>query len=326
MAARRPAAAVYTGRVTILDQDEREISLESDHYNARLVRRVDETDDLAYFWVKYDGDPVPFAPGQYMTIGVYADGKIVQRPYSVASPPRESGDGGYEFYVRLVPVMRFTTLLWRLPVGHGMRMIGPKGKFVLEPDDDRTHLYVSTGTGIAPFISMIRDTMDAPRKTVMLHGCSYADELGYRDVIEGWERDGTYPVTLRADDLATGRPAQRRLDRSHGARRGGGSNRSVTTSGCERTAPSSTSSSRRTSLASWSRRRASPRSAARPVRHRPPGARAERIPLTIADADPEPARSRSSSRRSARAPPTWSSCSRAMRSATSPVRSASRPS
>lgn len=180
--------------MTILDQDRREISLESEHYNARLVRREDETDDLAYFWVKYDGDPVAFAPGQYMTIGVYADGKLVQRPYSVASPPRDAGDGGYEFYVRLVPVMRFTTLLWRLPVGHGMRMIGPKGKFVLEPDDDRTHLYVSTGTGIAPFISMIRDTMAAPRKTVMLHGCSYADELGYRDVIEGWERDGAYPV------------------------------------------------------------------------------------------------------------------------------------
>jgi len=192
--AREPGDPVYTCRVTILDQDEREISLESDTYNARLVRRVDETDDLAYFWVKYDGDPVAFSPGQYMTIGVYADGKLVQRPYSVASPPRESGDGGYEFYVRLVPVMRFTTLLWRLPVGHGMRMIGPKGKFVLEPDDDRTHLYVSTGTGIAPFISMVRDTMDTPRKTVMLHGCSYADELGYRDVIEGWEQGGAYPI------------------------------------------------------------------------------------------------------------------------------------
>ena len=38
-----------------------------------------------------------------MTIGVYADGKIVQRPYSVASPPRVAGTEGYEFYVRLVP-------------------------------------------------------------------------------------------------------------------------------------------------------------------------------------------------------------------------------
>ena len=54
-------------------------------------------------------------------------------------------------------------------------MIGPKGKFMLEPDDDRTHLFVSTGTGIAPFIAMMRETLaggraaadgDAPRLLV----------------------------------------------------------------------------------------------------------------------------------------------------------------
>jgi ferredoxin--NADP+ reductase len=132
-----------------------------------------------------------------MTIGVYADGRLVQRPYSVASAPREAGTDGYEFYVRLVPILRFTSLLWRLPIGHEMRMIGPKGKFVLEPDDDRTHLLVSTGTGIAPFISMMRQTLGEgrPRRAVVLHGCSFADELGYRELLEGWERDGTYPVT-----------------------------------------------------------------------------------------------------------------------------------
>ena len=177
--------------------DERAISLESDLYNARLVRREDETDHLGYFWVRFDDEPTPFEPGQYMTIGVYADGKLVQRPYSVASAPREAGTDGYEFYVRLVPILRFTSLLWRLPIGHGMRMIGPKGRFVLEPDDDRTHLLVSTGTGIAPFISMMRQTLGEgrPRRAVVLHGCSFADELGYRELLEGWERDGTYPVT-----------------------------------------------------------------------------------------------------------------------------------
>lgn len=176
--------------------DERQIDDANENYNARLVRREDQTDDLAYFWVRFDGEPVAFEPGQYLTIGVYADGKLVQRPYSVASAPRQAGTDGYEFYVRLVPIMRFTTLLWRLPIGHQMRMIGPKGKFVLEEGDDRTHLFVSTGTGIAPFIAMMRETLaaGAPRKTVVLHGCSYVEELGYRDLLEGWERDGTYPV------------------------------------------------------------------------------------------------------------------------------------
>jgi ferredoxin--NADP+ reductase len=179
------------------DEDERVVEVEHEQYNATLVRRVDQTEDLATFWVRFDGDPTHFDPGQYMTTGVYADGRIVQRPYSVASPPEVAGSEGYEFYVRLVPVLRFTTLLWRLPIGHRMRMIGPKGRFLLEPDDNRTHLYVSTGTGIAPFISMMRQHLihGQPRRTVMLNGSSYVNELGYRDLLEGWERDGTYPVT-----------------------------------------------------------------------------------------------------------------------------------
>ena len=182
--------------MTDFGPDSRVIVRTAPQYNARLVRREDQTDDLAYFWVKFDGDVVPFEPGQYMTIGVFVDDKLVQRPYSVASSPRVAGDEGYEFYVRLVPILRFTTLLWRLELGQEMRMIGPKGKFILEPEDDRTHLYVSTGTGIAPFIAMIRDTMAArdARRTVVLHGCSYVEELGYRELLEGWERDGTYPL------------------------------------------------------------------------------------------------------------------------------------
>ena len=83
-------------------------------------------------------------------------------------------------------------------------MIGPKGKFMLEPDDDRTHLYISTGTGIAPFISMVRETMlhGAPRRTVLINGCSYADELGYVPELEAWQADPAVPADLRADDLA----------------------------------------------------------------------------------------------------------------------------
>ena len=178
-----------------MPDDTRVIDSASELYNAELVRRVDETDDLAYFWVRLRGEPVPFEPGQYLTIGVFADGRLVQRPYSVASSPRTAAEG-YEFYVRLVPILRFTTLLWRLPIGHPMRLTGPKGRFMLEPDDDRTHLFVSTGTGIAPFISMIRTGLidGKPRRTVVAHGVSYARELGYRRELERYERDGL-PIT-----------------------------------------------------------------------------------------------------------------------------------
>lgn len=165
-------------------------------YNASLVRREDETDSLAYFWVRFDGEPTPFEPGQYMTIGIMAGGRIVQRPYSVASPPSVAGSEGYEFYVRRVQGGTFTPLLFELPIGHRMRMIGPKGRFTLLPDDDRTHIFISSGTGNAPFVAMMKQLLidGRPRPAVFLNGVSYAHELGYRDLVEGWERSGEYPV------------------------------------------------------------------------------------------------------------------------------------
>ena len=183
--------------MTEIATDQRVIAAQDERYNARLVRREDETESLAYFWVRYDGDPVDFVCGQYMTIGVFADGRLVQRPYSVASSPRVAGSDGYELYVRLVQGGQFTPLLWRLPVGHSMRMIGPKGKFTLEPDDERTHIFISSGTGNAPFVSMMRWLLEAgrPRRAVFLNGVSYERDLGYRALLEGWQRSGEYPVT-----------------------------------------------------------------------------------------------------------------------------------
>ena len=184
--------------MTDVAADPREVEAEAPQYNARLVRREDMTESLGYFWVRFDGEPTPFEPGQYMTIGVMADGKIVQRPYSVASPPVTAGTDGYEFYVRSVMGGTFTPLLWKLPIGHKMRMIGPKGKFMLQPGDERTHIFISSGTGNAPFVSMMRQMLHdgAPRKVVFLNGVSYAEELGYKDVLEDWERTGVFPVTF----------------------------------------------------------------------------------------------------------------------------------
>jgi ferredoxin-NADP reductase len=185
------------------------VAADDERYNATIVRREDQHESLAYVWVRFDGEPTPFVPGQYMTIGVFVDGRIVQRPYSVASSPRTSGDTGYEFYVRLVQGGTFTPILWDLPVGHRMRMIGPKGKFTLQPDDDRVHLFISSGTGNAPFVAMMRDLSYAgtPRRAVFLNGVSYVRDIGYGDVLKAWQESGEYPVTFiptvsRASDPA----------------------------------------------------------------------------------------------------------------------------
>ena len=183
------------------EPDPRTIIPDDERYNARLIARADETESLTYVTVKFDGDATPFDAGQYMTIGVFTETelgpRIVQRPYSVASDPGVCQTDGYELYIRLVNGGMFTPLLWRLPIGHRMRMIGPKGKFTLLPDDDRMHVFISSGTGNAPFVSMMRRLMreGAPRPAVFLNGVSYQHELGYRGLVESWAADGTYPVT-----------------------------------------------------------------------------------------------------------------------------------
>jgi ferredoxin--NADP+ reductase len=183
--------------MTELAATPRVIDPDAPQYNATLVRREDQHESLGYFWVRMDGEATPFEAGQYMTIGVMVEGRIVQRPYSIASAPRFVNDG-YEMYVRLVDGGTFTPLLWRLPVGHRMRIIGPKGKFMLEPDDDRIHLFVSSGTGNAPFVAMMRELLaeGRPRRAIFLNGCSYERDLGYRPILEDWERTGEYPVTF----------------------------------------------------------------------------------------------------------------------------------
>ena len=185
----------------MLEVDAGAVEADAPQYNARLVRREDDTEALASFWVRFDGEPTPFESGQYMTIGVMAQTatgpRIVQRPYSVASDPAVAGSEGYEMYVRQVEGGTFTPLLFQLPVGHRMRMIGPKGKFTLLPEDDRTHIFISSGTGNAPFVSMMRAMVreGRPRRIVFMNGVSYVRDLGYRALLEGWAASRALPLT-----------------------------------------------------------------------------------------------------------------------------------
>ena len=173
------------------------IAEHDDRYNARLVRREDDTPTLARFWIRAD-EPVAFEAGQYVTIGVIADGRLVQRPYSVASAPEVVDGEGYELYIRLVDGGAFTPLLWRLPIGHRLRLTGPKGRFTFDPDDGRIHLLISTGTGSAPFLSLIRSRLHGGTRppTILLNGVSYVHDVGYGHLLDELERTGAYPLTF----------------------------------------------------------------------------------------------------------------------------------
>ena len=85
-----------------------------------------------------------------------------------------------------MPGGTLTPRLWAVRPGGRVRLGRPKGLFTLLADDPRTHLFVATGTGLAPFVSML-DCLLArplPPRSVVVHGVARASELGYRGRLE----------------------------------------------------------------------------------------------------------------------------------------------
>jgi ferredoxin-NADP reductase len=149
-------------------------------YNGRLSRWDEVAPGLAIVGVQALEDPFPFEPGQYATLGLMGSEKLIQRPMSISSSADDLSE--YEFFIRLVEQGALTPLLWEQTVGDPINIKGPKGKFLLQ-DDRHTCLFVASGTGLAPFISMIETLRGRgeTRDVVLLHGVSYDYDLAWRE-------------------------------------------------------------------------------------------------------------------------------------------------
>ena len=149
---------------------------------ARIVERQNLTEDL--WLIKLEPSiPFPFKPGQYCTIGA----EDIERPYSIVSAPEEPL---IELFVELVPPPdgQLTPVLYNLDVGAELTLRPkPKGIFTLDRTA-KTHVFVSTVTGIAPTVSILRHALmtgeHGEREFHVLDGGSYVDELAYRDELQ----------------------------------------------------------------------------------------------------------------------------------------------
>ena len=172
-------------------------------YNATLVERIDVTDALTLYRIKPDEEPTKrpwFVPGQYCVLGLNNEVKpelgSVRRSMSIASAPED--DFPTEFYIRFVAKPEsenpLTHLLWKLKAGDRMYMRPVAAGVFTIPDtvgveDQRLRVMVAAGTGSAPFVSMVRSELRRNpsadlSKWVLLHGASYAADLGHRDELQ----------------------------------------------------------------------------------------------------------------------------------------------
>ncbi len=142
---------------------------------ARLVERRDLTDDLMVIRLE-PSEPFTFKPGQYCTLGL---GKI-ERAYSIVSAPYEKY---LEIFVELVPEGELTPRMWNMKIGDIMSLRPKaKGLFLLDRKMHH-HFMLSTVTGLAPSVSIVRqylhDGAGEGHVFYIMYGASYADELTY---------------------------------------------------------------------------------------------------------------------------------------------------
>lgn len=166
-------------------------------YNAHLIERTDFNPELAAFLVAYDdGTEIDFEPGQFATLGLIDPDaapnprrkgpKLIRRAYSIASSPKEKNH--IEFFIVRVEGGALTPKLWEMKAGDPMFMDPKiKGHFTLDGvPDGKDLVMISTGTGLAPYMSMLKTYQHTGRwrKLVIIHGCRLAADLGYREELE----------------------------------------------------------------------------------------------------------------------------------------------
>jgi ferredoxin--NADP+ reductase len=125
-----------------------------------------------------------FQSGQFTMIGLEVDGRPLLRAYSMASAHY---DETLEFFSIKVPDGPLTSRLQHLKEGDKI-LVSRKATGTLIQDNllpGRTLYLLGTGTGLAPFLSVIKDpeTYDRYEKVVLVHGCRQVAELAYGEMI-----------------------------------------------------------------------------------------------------------------------------------------------
>jgi ferredoxin--NADP+ reductase len=148
----------------------------------RVVENRHWTENL--FSLRVKGAPLRFQAGQFVRIALDVDGQRVARAFSFANAP---DDELLEFYGVVVPQGPLSPRLNRLQAGDALYVApNPAGFLVLsEVPDAETLWLISTGTGLAPFVSILRTETPWKRfkNVVVVHAVRWGNELVYRDVI-----------------------------------------------------------------------------------------------------------------------------------------------
>lgn len=155
-------------------------------YDANVIDIQSASPNTRRFWVEIPSvEAFTFKPGQFVTMDLPIGDKRLQRwrSYSIASAPAESNQ--LEFCIVRLDGGKATEYLFDdIQVGSTLRFKGPDGGFVLPETIDHDMVMICTGTGVAPFRSMLKyiQQQNIPhRKLHLIFGTRHAEGILYQE-------------------------------------------------------------------------------------------------------------------------------------------------
>ena len=150
-----------------------------------------------------NGEPLPvFGGGSHITTIVNNGEEVLERHYSLVSPPLERNF--YEIAIRRDDESRGGSVYWhdQMEVGDELEITFPKNQFALS-FQAKHHVFYAAGIGITPFITMMSD-LKAEGKTFELHYAAKSKELCafYDDLIETYPTECTFYFSEEGNKLS----------------------------------------------------------------------------------------------------------------------------
>lgn len=154
-------------------------------FNTETVLDVHHWNDTLFSFRTTRDPGLRFRNGHFLMLGLQVDGRPLMRAYSVASANHEET---LEFLSIKVPDGPLTSRLQHLKPGDEILVSRkPTGTLVMDDLRPGRHLYLfGTGTGLAPFLSIVKDpeTYERFEKVVLVHGVREVSELAYSEYLQ----------------------------------------------------------------------------------------------------------------------------------------------
>jgi ferredoxin--NADP+ reductase len=170
-------------------------------YNSVITQIVQVSPIMKIIRVKPEGWELPeFTAGQFVALGLSEEvprceeateefkppkpGKLIRRAYSIAS---SSSQDFVEFYITLVHSGSLTPRIFTLKIGDKIYMAPkPTGMFTLDMvNEEKNIILVATGTGVAPYMSMLRsNALKRKGNLMVIQGASNSWDLGYSSELQ----------------------------------------------------------------------------------------------------------------------------------------------